>query len=230
MPNIYQLFGHEKRLKNNRWEIPCDANVPSALLILTNLIDMTYNYTTESGYHTHHFSDLQNIRANTCGFLASHMFAEYLVKMKEWSYEIALDAIANFDDTNIEPSDWYIGLSYSNLAWRQAAVYRDRCTEGDWLSSFNDIYDGKTKGGFQALNKDYIQLRMCAKLLSIYVSNKMKTLRLSDISESSINNDGTRFLTEKDFPPEIKEFVKNLKIQHPAQNGGRASIKVNKRN
>lgn len=228
MPNIFNLFGYNKKSDNNRWEIPCDPNVPEELIILTNLIDMTYNFTAGMGYHVKHFNDLNSIRANTCGFLAAHMFAEYVSKMKDIKYEDALEAIAMADEV-VEVSDWYIGAAFSNLAWRQAAIYRDRCTEGDWLRSFNDIFEGKTQDNIDALNKDYIQLRMCAQLLVLYMDNKMKNLKLKKISESSINRNGERLVHVDDFPEVLHDFVVHLKSKHPIQTGGRRGSKGGKR-
>jgi hypothetical protein len=228
MPSIFELFGYSKKSDDNRWEIPCDPNVPEELIILTNLIDMTYNFTSGMGYHVKHFNDLNSIRTNTCGFLAAHMFAEYVSKMKDIKYDDALDAIAAADKV-IEVSDWYVGTSFSHLAWKQAAVYRDRCTEGDWLRSFNDMFDGKTPDGVEALNKDYIQLRMCAHLLALYMNNKIKTLKLKKISEASINRNGERLVHVDDFPEVLQEFVVHLKSKHPILTGGRRSSKGGKR-
>lgn len=219
MPNIYDLFGHSRRKDSNRWEVPCEPNVPEELIVLTNLIDMTYNYTAGKGYHVKHFNDLHSIRANTCGYIATHMFAEYLSKMKELKYTDALAAIATADDL-IEISDWYIGAAFSNLAWRQAAVYRDRCTEGDWLKSFNDMFDGKTKENITAINKDYIQLRMCAFLLLIYLDNKIKSLKLKTINETTVNKHGERLVNIDDFPEVVQEFVLHLTNKHVLQGGG----------
>jgi hypothetical protein len=178
---------------------------------------MTYNFTAGKGYHTKHFNDLHNIRANTCGYIATHMFAEYLSKMKNLKYIDALDDIASADDL-IEISDWYIGAAFCNLAWRQAAVYRDRCTEGDWLKSFNDIFDEK---GQETVNKDYIQLRMCAYLLSLYLDNKMRSLKLKVINETSVNKHGERLVAINDFPEIMQEFVIHIKNKHAIQGGGR---------
>jgi hypothetical protein len=227
MPSIFELFGYNSRKKDtsNRWEVPCDPNVPEELIVLTNLVDMTYNFTSGMGYHVKHFNDLNSIRANTCGFLAAHMFAEYVSKMKDIKYHNALDAIAMAHD-DIEISDWYIGTAFCNLAWRQAAIYRDRCTEGDWLRSFNDIFDGKNHDGINTLNKDYIQLRMCAHLLSLYMDNKVKNLKLEKIDESSINRNGERLVRDTDFPKPLQDFVVHLKSKHPIQTGGRRKRKT----
>lgn len=227
MPNIFDLFGQSRKKDSNRWEVPCDPNVPEELVVLTNLIDMTYNFTTGSGYHVKHFNDLNNIRANTCGFVATHMFAEYLSKMKDIKYANALDAIAEHDKI-VELSDWYVGAAFANLAWRQAAIYRDRCTEGDWLMSFNDIFDGKTSENVIALNKDLIQLRMCAMLLSIYLDGHVKELKLKEIDEKSINRYGELILEKDDFPLVLQKFVVSLKEEYKVQRGGRQKNKVRK--
>jgi hypothetical protein len=91
------------------------------------------------------------------------------------------------------------------------------------------MFDGKTQDGIEALNKDYIQLRMCAHLLDIYKSNKIKTLKLKKISEESINRNGERLVHVDDFPEVLQEFVVHLKSQHPIQTGGRRSSKGGKR-
>jgi hypothetical protein len=215
MPSIEELFGYNKNIDKNRWVIECPLNVPEELVVLTNIIDMTYNYTTGSTYHVQHFDDLDNIRANTCGFIAAHMFAEYLTNMKEeLSYEEALKSIAEARGI-IELSDWYVGTAFSNLAWRQAAVYRDRCTEGDWLRSFNDMFQHKSKSNTLAINKDYVQLRMCAKLLLLYIDNKIDSLTLKPM-DSSRKDKRVRL---SNFPSSLSAFVERLANDHKLDGG-----------
>jgi hypothetical protein len=231
MPSIYELFGHDKKKKSNRWIVPFtppDPNIPEELVILTNLIDMTYNYTTNSGYHVEHFENLDNIRANTCGLIATHMFAEYLCNMKDISYEKALINIATMNE-NIEISDWYVGTAFANTTWRQAAVYRDRCTEGDWLKSFNELFNNKTAANVNALNKDFIQLRMCAQLILLFIDNKMKSLKLKKIDASTINRHGERLVHINDFPDVLQDFVEHLVKKHPVKQEGGQRKRFNKR-
>lgn len=231
MPNIFELFGQDKRKKNNRWVVPFtppEPNIPDELVILTNLIDMTDNYTTTSGNHVYHFDDIDNVRANTYGFIASHMFAEYLSNIKDISYEKALLAIANTDDI-IEISDWYVGTAFANTAWRQSAVYKDICTEGDWLKSFNEVFNNKTVSNVVALNKIYIQLRMCAQLLLLFINDKMKSLKLKKIDESTINRHGERLVHITEFPDMLQDFVEHLTKKHPIKHDGGQRKRASKR-
>ncbi len=211
MPSIQELFGYNENEDNNRWVVQCPLNVPEELVILTNIIDMTYNYTNGATYHVVHFDDLDSIRANTSGFIAAHMFAEYLTHMKEdLSYLNALNSIAE-NKSIIELSDWYIGTAFSNLAWRQAAVYRDRCTEGDWLRSFNDMFQRKSNSSTLAINKDYVQLRMCAKLLLLYIHKQTESLTLKTMNP----NRKDKRVALSNFPSDLQDFVERLAREYP---------------
>lgn len=209
--DFIELFGGNDRLDKNRWEVVCLPNTPKKLVILTNLIDMTYNYLSGSKYHVNHFTDLNNIRANTSGFIATHMFAEYLSQKDEnnkyrMTYNDALKAISS-NDSSIKHEDWYIGTAFAHATWRQAAVYRDRCTEGAWLQSFNTLFDQKNRDGEpngEDLKKDYVQLRMCAKLM-LWDSPYLK-----ELVQKRIPVDGTRELSLNDFPGELRSFVEEL--------------------
>lgn len=205
---------------SNRWEVVCEPKLPKGLVILTNLIDMAYNYLSGSGYHTTHFSDLNNIRANSCGFIAIHMFAEYLSRKDEtgkfrMTYEDAIKAVAD-NNTILTQDDWYIGTALASTTWRQAAVYRDRCTEGDWLRPFNLLYE---ENG-EALLKDYVQLRMCAKLL-LWNSPYLK-----DLNERGVNSKGERQLTINDFPKELRSFIEELDKVKQLGGGSRKTKKT----
>ncbi len=99
-------FGNNDRgqrgyTETSGWEV--SPIIPGKLVILANLIDMTYNFTSKTGYHSNHFSDIDNVRANTSGFIATHMFAEYLSRkhrvngktVYQISYEQAIEEIAS---------------------------------------------------------------------------------------------------------------------------------------
>ncbi len=233
-----KLFGANGTTKN-RWIIdsPEDETkqlikkVPK-LLVLTNLIDMSYNYTDGATYHTRHFNDLHSIRQNTPGFVACHMFAEYLVMIgRAKSYTHALELIqsqvsiyveTNNDRLEQEPSltelDWYIGMSYANATWRQAAIYRDRCTEGDWLKPFSTIY--KENGA--TLAKDYVQLRMCAYLLlEPKLPNNLHDLKF--VSNSNSLLDIASFpISMQTYVEGLKKCMDNAKAKSNAAVGGKA--------
>lgn len=202
--DFIKLFGAEGKTNNNRWEVVCSPNLPKKLVILTNLIDMAYNFLSGSGYHVKHFTDLNSVRTNTSGFIATHMFAEYLSRKDEngkfrMTYEDAIKAIADNYST-ITHDDWYVGTAFANATWRQAAVYRDRCTEGDWLKPFNTYYEANGV----SLKKDYVQLRMCAKLLL------WDRPYLNELSERPLNSKGERQIDIADFPSELRPFVNEL--------------------
>ncbi len=215
MPDITTLFGYDKNKGKNRWVVQCPLNVPEELVILTNIIDMTYNFTNGTPYHVDHFDDLDSIRANTSGFIAAHMFAEYLTHMKkDLSYLDALNSIAE-NKSIIEIGDWYIGTAFSNLAWRQAAVYRDRCTEGDWLRSFNDMFLKTSKNNALAINKDYVQLRMSAKLLALYINKQTESLTLKTMNP----NRKDKLVALSNFPSDLQDFVASLAHEYTLKGG-----------
>jgi hypothetical protein len=206
---IISLFGgNPDNIKSkNRWT---KNNLPKILINLTNLIDLNYNFTSEEKYHLAHFSDIKNVSQNTPGFVACHMFAEYLcITGKAITYKNALELIQSGPDkSTLTKVDWYVGHSYANTTWRQAAIYRNRCTELDWLKPFGQIYYDKSE--LETLAEDTVQLMMCAKLLIIYLTNE-KLITLPKVNGELI--DGKERVTViADFPDgEIRTFASELK-------------------
>jgi hypothetical protein len=223
-PNLqafFTLFG-----KNNRW-LPNGENIPQTLVLFANLIDLTYNYTSEAKYHVKHIedTDLDAVRQNTPGFVAAHMFAEHLMHAKQLNYR---DALNRIDTGNLSEIEWYVGLAFANATWRQAAVYRNRCAEGDWIRSFNSIFDENKL----TLAKDKIQLRMCAHLLGMLIDTPLDQLSLPSINVTRVTpgeyGDERETIIDN-FPKALRDYVLSLaphveQRKQDAATGGSAKL------
>lgn len=193
---IIGLFSKNPTEIKGRW----GQEAPESLIILTNLIDMVYNYTSNQTYHNKHFNEIKDVNQNTPGFVATHLFAEYLMKNKNITYKKALQQIES-KTSSLTDDDWYIGLILANATWRQSAIYRDRCSEGYWLISFNSIY----KESGLTLLKDKIQLKMCAYLMLMYLNND------KDLFLPELKHDDKELIKDISFPTKIRTYVIYLK-------------------
>ena len=204
---------------NDRGQWVNNEGIPPILVNLTNLIDMSYNFMSGEKNHIKHFKDVESVRQSTPGFVACHMFVEYLCKMnRAKNYIDALEKIKVFD---FNPVDKYIGQSYANSTWREAAIYRDACGRGDWLKTFSHIYEKEP----ETLFKEAVQLRMCAFLLLTYLNpENSKNIDLIELIPTLEDGVDERLLTIENFPVFFRNFVTELK--NSIQKGGRKAKKT----
>jgi len=141
---------------------------PEKFAFLANIVDMSYNYFSKSTYHKHTITKelIVDVRTSSPGFIAVQMFSEYLITIGKAKGIVEALLIIK-DWVNMSKLDEYVGLSYANTSWRQAAMYRDKAASGDFQKSFNTIFFNDSEK--TTLEKDKIQLRTCAFLMSTYV-------------------------------------------------------------
>lgn len=176
------------------------------LTVLANLIDMTYNFCGDEKHHTKHFlpTNIDSIKPNTAGLVACQMFAEYLMAHgKANSFRNALKMIENFQ---LSDSDKYVGASLAQATWRQSKIYLDNYN-AIWNKPFNTTYNDKN-----TIDKDFVQLRMCAYLLGHITDNGGDVKKMALKPEKEDGN-----LTRDDFPEVMQTFVEQLKT---SQKGG----------
>jgi len=221
------------------------------MVLFSNLIDMNYNFTDDAAYHlAHHIEDdgpllkdfelattnarnavppkpepkhgkIGKFEGNCPGFVACHMFVEYLTRTKGWSYTQALEKIANdYATDEFTKMDRYIGTSYAHSTWRIYKVCEHKAEyKGDFAKTFTDIFneDGET------LKKDAVQLRVCAFILHTYLKHPTDADTFFFPTPEGIvpapkdkrppgSEDyvtGTNY-TPEDFPPFMVEFEKRM--------------------
>jgi hypothetical protein len=183
---------------------------------------------------------------NCPGFVACHMFAEYLTNAKGITYSAAINEIMAYE--GLTPLEKYIGTSYAHSTWRMSKIFTHRSElvdnekppkPTDFSRSFTSIF----KEDSVTLKKDAVQLRVCAFLLKSFLDTPAVVaaplnakLTDEDKNATAAANETTYIyeptnLVITDFPEYMRKFVGDMKIWYagPSAIGGGRSAPCGRR-